>query len=136
MMEEEQELKAEKVKDKKSKFNFHLKNEIQMIDTFVQAFHKLKLISLHPSVPDEVCTPKKSIANCKKCINSDQCKDGYCCPFHKICFPNPKFDCSKAMTKSSAKCSNGCKDGENQNICSCDNENFPSKWPEATCKGI
>ena len=39
------------------------------------------------------------------------------------------------MTKSSAKCSSGCKEEEDQSKCSCDNEEFPKKWPEPTCEG-
>ena len=136
MIEEGKELEAEKVKEKNSKFVFDFHRKIKF-HWFKFASHSVNWnsISLHISVPDEVCTPKKSIAKCKKCLNSDQCKVGYCCPFHKICFPNPKFDCSKAMTKSSAKCSSGCKDEKDQNKCSCDNEDFPNKWPEPTCKG-
>merc|ERR1712179_705478 len=34
------------------------------------------------------CTPKKSVAQCERCINGDQCIEGFCCPYMKLCIPS------------------------------------------------
>jgi len=76
------------------------------------------------------CTPKKSIGQCERCLSSDQCKEGFCCPFMKLCVPTSTTPCPAAH---SAGCQPPCYDDMDPNSCTCRNKDFPGKWPKPTC---
>ena len=76
------------------------------------------------------CTLKKSVDNCEKCLSGDQCTDGFCCPFMKVCVKSPSTDC-----ETSAQCMSACRDNMDQSKCICRDENFPVKWAKPTCEG-
>ena len=78
------------------------------------------------------CTKKQSVAECEKCIRSDQCIKGFCCRKHRVCVPDNQVVCKTI----SAKCLNlnSCSDKVPQDTCSCENKEFPSQWPKPTCQ--
>ena len=78
------------------------------------------------------CVPKKSLEKCDKCIKSDQCKVGYCCPYIKKCILDTKTLCYPPT----ADCSPACSDHLDENSCTCKNSDFPNKWAKPTCTGI
>ena len=80
------------------------------------------------------CTPKKSVAQCERCINGDQCIEGFCCPYMKLCIPSSTTRCWGPIDKF-ADCTPRCYDNMDQNSCSCSNSDFPEKWPKPTCPG-
>ena len=76
------------------------------------------------------CTPKKSVGNCEKCLSEDQCIEGYCCPFMKVCVKTSSTTCY-----TSAQCTSACRDNMDQSECICSDKNFPEKWAKPTCGG-
>lgn len=77
------------------------------------------------------CTPVKSVAKCGKCMGTDQCASGYCCPYMKKCVEDantgcyyPIASCRPMCHKSTIADSKGC---------SCSSEDFPSNWVGDTC---
>jgi len=78
------------------------------------------------------CTPKKSVGNCGKCFSGDQCIEGYCCPFMRVCVETSTTTCRADET---AQCTSACRDNMDQNECICGNKSFPEKWAKPTCGG-
>ena len=85
---------------------------------------------LHLLNTEKFCTKKQSVAECQKCIRSDQCIDGFCCKKHRVCVPDNQVECKTI----SANCLNSCSDKDPQDTCSCENKDFPSQWPKPTCQ--
>jgi len=78
---------------------------------------------------DEGCTPKKSVEQCGRCINKDQCIEGFCCPFLRLCVPNGSTPCS-----GYAGCNPACRDSMDQEKCTCKKApNYPKDWAAPTC---
>ena len=77
------------------------------------------------------CTPKKSVGTCKKCLTGDQCIDGFCCPFMKVCVKSSSTACGQPI----AQCIPVCRDSMDQKECKCMNKDFPEKWAKPTCEG-
>ena len=76
------------------------------------------------------CTPDKSVGQCERCLDKDQCKDGFCCPFMKLCVPTSSTRCPANLA---ANCRPSCFDNMDQNLCNCTNTDFPAEWPMPTC---
>ena len=64
------------------------------------------------------------------CLSEDQCIEGYCCPFMRVCVKTPSTSCS-GMT---AQCTSYCWDDMDQSKCNC-RDSFPEKWAKPTCGG-
>ena len=88
------------------------------------------ILILYLSNPETACTKKQSVAECEKCIRSDQCIKGFCCKKHRVCVQDNQIECKTI----SAKCSNDCSDKVPQDSCSCENKDFPIQWPKPTCQ--
>jgi len=75
------------------------------------------------------CTPPKSVEpTCKRCLDSGQCKTGFCCPYMKLCVASSSQGCGGAA-RCNPRCfkATGC-------VCSADDaKNWPTKWKEPTC---
>merc|ERR1712130_389062 len=49
-----------------------------------------------PKKPDTTpakCTPKKTVGQCGMCQSSDQCAEGFCCPYMKKCVATSRTPC-------------------------------------------
>ena len=79
------------------------------------------------------CTPPKSVKRCERCLETRQCKEGYCCPRTKLCFSNRacRFDHDIVL----AMCNPLCLDNMDPKSCNCSHEEFPDKWIGDTCQG-
>jgi len=78
---------------------------------------------------NEGCTPKKSVEQCGRCINKDQCKKGFCCPYLRLCVPDGATPCS-----GYAGCKPSCYDYMDQEKCTCtEAPDYPKGWAEPTC---
>ena len=76
------------------------------------------------------CTPKKSVEECGRCINKDQCMEGYCCPYLRLCVPDGATKCS-----GYADCKPSCFDYMDQEKCTCKKApNYPKDWAAPTCE--
>ena len=75
------------------------------------------------------CTPKKSVGQCGRCINKDQCIEGFCCPFLRKCVPDSSTPCSGI-----AACRPSCYDSMDQESCTCKFPGYPHEWAAPTCK--
>ena len=76
------------------------------------------------------CTPKKSIEKCGMCLKSEQCKEGFCCPYMKKCIPEKSISCPHPI----AECKPICKDSMDEQACTCKNKDFPLNWTKPTCE--
>ena len=77
---------------------------------------------------NENCIKQKSLHTCEKCTSSEQCNEGYCCPYMKKCVKTSQTPCPYPI----AECNPPCHSVE-PHQCKCKNKDFPEKWK--TCKG-
>ena len=76
------------------------------------------------------CTPKKSVGTCGRCLSGDQCIEGFCCPYMKVCVKSSSTGCGEA-----AQCIPLCRDNMEQSECNCKVKDFPEKWTKPSCEG-
>ena len=76
------------------------------------------------------CTPKKSVGTCGRCLSGDQCIEGFCCPYMKVCVKSSSTSCGEA-----ARCIPVCRDNMEQSECNCKVKDFPEKWAKPSCEG-
>ena len=87
---------------------------------------------IHSIILDaKICTPKTSVGKCNQCVNKNQCIDGFCCPYMRLCVLSSSMPCSTPA----AKCRPMCFDEMDQSSCTCENKDFPLKWAGPTCEG-
>merc|ERR1712110_1109577 len=46
-----------------------------------------------PETTPAKCTPKKTVGQCGMCQSSDQCAEGFCCPYMKKCVATSRTPC-------------------------------------------
>ena len=93
-------------------------------------FFDYEIYSIKVDTKEPECRPKKSVGQCERCLSSDQCKEGFCCPYMKLCVPTGTTPCPAARA---AGCQPPCYDDMDPNTCTCKNKDFPGKWPNPTC---
>ena len=77
------------------------------------------------------CQEPKSVEQCQRCLVSDQCKEGYCCPYMKLCVPSSTTGCRGPI----ANCRPMCYDSKvGTSACTCSNADWQAnKWAPPTC---
>merc|ERR1719412_2850055 len=84
----------------------------------------------------EHCTRRRSVEECGRCLETDQCKRGYCCPWMRKCIPDSTTECHLPI----ANCQIGCSTDWPSTDCDCmhkcypDKDGNPNKWVYPTCR--
>mmetsp|Transcript_60436 Transcript_60436/g.187130 ORF Transcript_60436/g.187130 Transcript_60436/m.187130 type:complete len:137 (-) Transcript_60436:218-628(-) len=80
---------------------------------------------------EEKCIRRRSLGECKNCLNSEQCQPGkFCCPYMKKCVASSRSPCNYPI----AECRPLCFDSMPISKCRCRNRLFPRRWQQPTCR--
>jgi hypothetical protein len=86
-----------------------LKTKVDILDKKVDEALKLvkSLLASTPkptSPPQSQCLQKQSVGKCGKCLTSDQCANGYCCPYMKKCVETSSTQCYYPIAECQPMC--------------------------------
>ena len=82
------------------------------------------------------CTPRKSVGECERCLKSNQCNKGYCCPYKKLCIDSVINKCVVENANCFPPEYKVCRENMDPYACLCGNREFPQQWAKPTCEGI
>jgi len=80
------------------------------------------------------CVAAKSVTRCGKCMGTDQCASGYCCPYMKKCVETSSTSCYYPIADCRPMCHKSTIADSVQDCSHCKNADFPSNWAGDTCK--